>query len=232
MGAGRLTRAGIAYRVAQDLPDGSYVNLGFGIPILITHYLPRDRDIFIHTENGILGAGEFASPGAEDPDIVNAAKQFVTLRTGAAIFDHATAFAMIRGGHLTHAVMGALQVSARGDLANWRGPGEQVPGVGGAMDLAVGVPNVFITMTHVTSDGTPKIVAECDYPLTARRCVTRIFTDLAVIDVSGDGLVLREVAPGLDPQAVQACTGAPLALADDWREMPVPPAVDGTRLLG
>jgi 3-oxoacid CoA-transferase B subunit len=219
-----LTREGIAYRVACDLPEGSYVNLGIGIPTLVSSFVPPDREVFFHSENGLLGMGPIAEPGHEDPDLINAGKQYVTLLPGASVFDHPTSFSMIRGGHVTHAVLGALQVAANGDLANWRTPGEKVPGVGGAMDLAFGVRNVIVTMTHVTNKGKPKIVGKCTLPLTAPRCVKHIYTDMALIDVTPDGLVLREVAPGLDPAAVQALTEAPLRVAPDCREMNVPPA--------
>jgi len=225
-----LTREGIAYRIALDLPDGSYVNLGVGIPSLVANFLPSDRDIFIHSENGILGVGPVAPPGEEDPDLVSANKEYVTLRPGASVFDHSLSFSMIRRQHLTHAVMGAIEVAVNGDLANWRVPGQKVPGVGGAMDLAFGTQNLYIAMTHVTSKGEPKIVPVCACPLTAPRCVKRIYTDMAVIDVTRAGLVLREVAPGLDPAAVQAGTAVPLTIAADWRGMPVPSEYNGTQL--
>lgn len=225
-----LTREGIAYRVACDLPEGSYVNLGIGIPTLVPAFLSPVKEIFIHSENGVLGVGPMAAHGSEDPDLVNASKQYVTLVPGASVFDHALSFTMIRGGHLTHAVIGAVEVAANGDLANWRVPGEKVPGVGGAMDLAFGVRNLYVAMNHVTNKGEPKILTACTCPLTAPRCVRRIYTDIALIDVTGDGLVLREVARGLDPSAVQARTGAPLRVADDCREMDVPAAIDGIQL--
>lgn len=225
-----LTREGIAYRLAQDLPDGSYVNLGVGIPSLVNRFLPADKDIFIHTENGLLGANHIAAPGEVDPDLVGANKEWIRLRTGGAVFDHVLSFTMIRGGHLTHSVLGAIEVAANGDLANWHVPGEEVPAVGGAMDLAFGTGNVWVTMTHVTNKGRPKIVGTCSCPLTAPRSVGRIYTDLALIEVTADGLLLREVAPGLRPEEVQVRTGAPLRLADDWREMPVPAAHNGIPL--
>ena len=226
-----LTREGIAYRVAQDLPEGSYVNLGVGIPILVAGFLPKDREIFLHSENGILGAGPRAAPGAEDPDLVNADKQYIGLLPGSSVFDHALSFTMIRGGHLTHAVIGAIEVAASGDLANWRVPGQKVPGVGGAMDLAFGVANVFVAMNHVTNKGEPKIVERCSCPLTAPRCVKRIYTDLALIEVNAQGLLLREVAPGIDAAQVLAKTGAPLSVAADCRTMNVPPQANGVALL-
>jgi len=217
-----LSREGIAYRVAYDLPEGSYVNLGIGIPTLVSGFIPAGREVFFHSENGILGMGPLAQPGHEDPDLINAGKQYVTVLPGASFFDHPLSFSMIRGGHVTHAVLGALEVAANGDLANWRTPGEKVPGVGGAMDLAFGVRNVLVTMTHVTNKGKPKILNKCTLPLTAPRAVTRIYTDMAVIDVTPEGLVLREFAPGLNPAVVQAQTEAPLRVATDCREMKVP----------
>jgi 3-oxoacid CoA-transferase B subunit len=217
-----LTREGIAYRVACDLPDGSYVNLGIGIPTLVSSFIGKDKEIFFHSENGILGMGPLAQPGHEDPDLINAGKQYVTLLPGASVFDHPTSFSMIRGGHIDFAVLGALEVAANGDLANWRTPGEKVPGVGGAMDLAFGVRNVIVTMTHVTNKGKPKILNKCTLPLTAPRCVKFIYTDMAVIDVTPEGLVLREVAPGLDPKTVQSQTEAPLRVSPNCREMIVP----------
>ena len=225
-----LTRDGIAYRVARDLPDGSYVNLGIGIPTLMPAYLPPGREIFIHSENGILGVGPMAARGQEDPDLVNAGKEYITLLPGSSLFDHALSFTMIRGGHLTHSVIGAIEVAANGDMANWRMPGQKVPGVGGAMDLAFGIQNLYVAMNHVTNKGEPKILTACTCPLTARRCVRRIFTDMAVIDVTPGGLVLREVARGLDPATVQARTGAPLQVADDCREMDVPATYNGVQL--
>jgi len=219
-----LTREGIAYRVACDLPEGSYVNLGIGIPTLVSGFIPPDREVFFHSENGILGMGPLAKPGHEDQDLINAGKQYVTLLPGASVFDHPTSFSMIRGGHVTHAVLGALQVAANGDLANWRTPGEKVPGVGGAMDLAFGVRNVIVTMTHVTNKGKPKIVNKCTLPLTAPHCVKHIYTDMAVVDVTPEGLVLREFAPGLDPKIVQSHTEATLRVPHDCKEMNVPAA--------
>jgi 3-oxoacid CoA-transferase B subunit len=226
-----LTREGIAYRVACDLPEGSYVNLGIGIPTLVPGFLPPDKEIFIHSENGILGVGPMSAPGTEDPDLVNASKQYVTLNPGGSVFDHALSFAMIRGGHITHSVIGAIEVAANGDLANWSVPGEKVPGVGGAMDLAFGVRNLYVAMNHVTNKGEPKILTACTCPLTAPRCVRRIYTDMAVIDVTPDGLLLREVARGLDAAAVQAKTGAPLRVADECRQMDVPATFNGVQLI-
>ena len=217
-----LKREGIAYRVACDLPEGSYVNLGIGIPTLVGDFLPPGKEIFFHSENGILGVGPAPAPGNEDIDLINAGKQYVTLVPGASFFDHPTSFAMIRGGHINYCVLGALQVAANGDIANWRTPGEKVPGVGGAMDLAFGIQNVLVTMTHVTNKGQPKILSKCTLPLTAPRCVKHIYTDMALIDVTPAGLVLREVAPGLDPATVQANTEARLIVAADCKEMEIP----------
>lgn len=217
-----LNREGIAYRVACELPEGSYVNLGIGIPTLVGDFLPPGKDVFLHSENGILGMGPAPESGKEDIDLINAGKQYVTMLPGGSFFDHPTSFSLIRGGHLTHAILGAFEVAANGDMANWRTPGEKVPGVGGAMDLAFGVKNVWVTITHVTNKGKPKILNRCSLPLTAPRCVKRIYTDMAMIDVTPEGLVLREVAPGLDPAAVQARTEAPLRVAPDCREMQMP----------
>lgn len=217
-----LNREGIAYRVACELPEGSYVNLGIGIPTLVGDFLPPGKDVFLHSENGILGMGPAPESGKEDIDLINAGKQYVTMLPGGSFFDHPTSFSLIRGGHLTHAILGAFEVAANGDMANWRTPGEKVPGVGGAMDLAFGVKNVWVTITHVTNKGKPKILNRCSLPLTAPRCVKRIYTDMAMIDVTPEGLVLREVAPGLDPAAVQAKTEAPLRVAPDCREMQMP----------
>jgi 3-oxoacid CoA-transferase B subunit len=225
-----LTRDGIAYRVARDLPEGSYVNLGVGIPVLVANYLDPQKEIFLHSENGILGVGPKAPRGQEDLDLISAGKGHCTLITGACLFDQSISFTMMRGGHLTHAVMGAIEVAANGDFANWRVPGQAVPGVGGAMDLAVGVPNVFIAMSHVTNKGEPKIVNRCAAPLTARGCVTRIYTDMAVIDIESDGLMLREVLPGINPDGIQMKTGAALKIATDCHEIDVPETFKGIQL--
>ena len=225
-----LTRGGIAYRVARDLPEGAYVNLGIGIPFLVTSYLAPDREIFIHSENGILGVGPVAARGKEDPDLVNASKDYITLLPGSSVFDHALSFTMIRGGHLTHAVIGAIEVAVNGDLANWRIPGQKVPGVGGAMDIAVGIKNLYVAMTHTTNKGQPKILTACTCPLTASVCVKRIYTDMALIEVTPEGLILREVAPGLAPSAVEKATAAPLRIADGLREMDVPLTFNGVEL--
>jgi len=207
-----FTREQIAARVARDIPEGAYVNLGIGAPTMVANYLPADREILLHSENGLLGMGPAPAPGEEDGDLINAGKQPVTLLAGGAYFHHADAFAMMRGGHLDICVLGAFQVSAKGDLANWStGAPDAIPAVGGAMDLALGARQVFIIMDHNTKAGESKIVGQCSYPLTAVACVSRIFTDLAIIDVTPGGLVVRELAPGLTFDALQARTGAMLA---------------------
>jgi 3-oxoadipate CoA-transferase beta subunit len=211
-----FTREQIAARVARDIPEGAYVNLGIGAPTMVANYLPKDREILLHSENGLLGMGPAPAPGEEDGDLINAGKQPVTLLAGGAYFHHADAFAMMRGGHLDICVLGAFQVSARGDLANWStGAPDAIPAVGGAMDLALGARQVFIIMDHTTKTGEAKIVDQCTYPLTAVACVSRIFTDLAVIDVTPAGLVVRECAPGLTFEQLQARTGAPLTQGTD-----------------
>ena len=206
-----FTRDEIAARVAQDIPDGAYVNLGIGLPTRVANYLPADREVFLHSENGLLGMGPAPAPGEEDEDLINAGKQPVTLLTGGAYFHHADAFAMMRGGHLDICVLGAFQVSAGGDLANWHtGAPDAIPAVGGVMDLALGARKVFVMMDHQTKSGDSKIVAQCSYPLTAVACVDRIYTDLAVLAVTPDGLRVCEMADGLDFAELQARTGAPL----------------------
>jgi len=209
----RRSRDEIAARVARDIPEGAYVNLGIGLPTLIGNHLPRDRDVFLHSENGILGLGPAPAKGEEDEDLINAGKQPVTLLTGGAYFHHGDSFAMMRGGHLDICVLGAFQVSAEGDLANWHtGEPDAIPAVGGAMDLAIGAKRVFIMMEHVTKAGEPKIVARCTYPLTAMHCVDRIYTDLAVIDVTERGLEVLEMVEGLEFAELQRLTGAPLRM--------------------
>ena len=194
----RWTRDQLAARVARDMPEGAYVNLGIGLPTLVANHLAKDKEIFLHSENGLLGMGPAPAPGDEDPDLVNAGKQPVTLLTGGAYFHHADSFAMIRGGHIDICVLGAFQVSVDGDLANWHtGEPDTIPAVGGAMDLAVGAKKVFVMMEHVTKKGEPKIVERCTYPLTGRRCVSRIYTDLAVLDVTPAGLSLVDIVDGL-----------------------------------
>jgi len=207
----RLSRDQMAARVARDIPEGAYVNLGIGLPTTVGNHLPKDREIFLHSENGILGMGPAPAKGQEDWDLVNAGKQPVTLLTGGAFFHHADSFAMMRGGHLDICVLGAFQVSATGDLANWHtGAPDAIPAVGGAMDLAIGARRTFVMMEHVTKSGEHKIVARCSYPLTGVGCVSRIYTDLAVIDVTPDGLVALEWVDGLSFDELARLTGAPL----------------------
>ena len=209
----RRSRDEIAARVARDIPEGAYVNLGIGLPTLIGNHLPKDRDVFLQSENGILGLGPAPEKGEEDEDLINAGKQPVTLLTGGAYFHHGDSFAMMRGGHLDICVLGAFQVSAEGDLANWHtGEPDAIPAVGGAMDLAIGAQRVFVMMEHVTKAGEPKIVARCTYPLTAMHCVDRIYTDLAVIDVTDRGLTVVEMVEGLEFNELQRMTGAPLVM--------------------
>jgi 3-oxoadipate CoA-transferase beta subunit len=213
-GVRRWTRDQMAARVAQDIPEGAYVNLGIGLPTLVANHLPRDREIVLHTENGLLGMGPAPAPGEEDPDLINAGKQPVTALPGASFFHHADSFAMMRGGHLDFCVLGAFQVSVRGDLANWHtGAKDAIPAVGGAMDLAIGAKNVYVMMEHLTRQGESKVVERCTYPLTGVRCVSRIFTDLAVLDVTPRGLRVLEMAEGLDFDALQRITGVPLLAA-------------------
>jgi 3-oxoadipate CoA-transferase beta subunit len=207
----RLTRDQMAARVARDIPAGAYVNLGIGLPTMVANHIPREREVFLHSENGILGMGPAPAPGEEDWDLVNAGKQPVTLLTGGAYFHHADSFGMMRGGHLDICVLGAFQVSQGGDLANWHtGAPDAIPAVGGAMDLAIGARRVFVMMEHQTKAGEHKLVAHCDYPLTGVGCVSRVYTDLAVIDVTPEGLVAVEWVEGLSFDELRARTGAPL----------------------
>jgi len=207
----RYTRDQMAARVARDIPEGAYVNLGIGLPTLVANHLPRDREILLHSENGLLAMGPAPSPGAEDPDLINAGKQPVTLLPGGAYFHHADSFAMMRGGHLDFCVLGAFQVSTRGDLANWHtGAPDAIPAVGGAMDLAIGAKRVYVMMEHLTKQGQSKIVDTCTYPLTGIACVNRIFTDLAVLDVTANGLCVVETVDGLAFDELQRLTGVPL----------------------
>jgi 3-oxoadipate CoA-transferase beta subunit len=207
----RLTRDQIAQRAAMELPDGAYVNLGWGIPNLIADYLPKNVEVYFHSENGILGMGRRARPGEEDYDLVDAMKVPVTLKPGASFFHQADAHLMTRGGHLDVAVLGGFQVSEKGDLANWKIPGVKGSGgIGGAMDIAAGAKKLIVCMEHTTKEGAPKIVRQCTYPLTGLACVDTIVTDLAVIDVMPEGLLLREIAPGWSNEDLQELTGAPL----------------------
>ena len=207
----RYTREQMATRVARDIPEGAYVNLGIGLPTMVANFLPRERDIFLHSENGLLGMGPAPAPGFEDPDLINAGKQPVTLLTGGAYFHHADSFAMMRGGHLDICVLGAFQVSVAGDLANWHtGAPDAIPAVGGAMDLAIGAKNVYVMMEHLTKSGESRIVARCTYPVTGLSCVNRIYTDLAVIDITSGGLRVVEIVGGLAFDELQRMTGVPL----------------------
>ena len=207
----RLRREQIAQRAGLELPDGAYVNLGWGIPNLIADHLPKNVEVYFHSENGILGMGRRALPGEEDYDLVDAMKVPVTLMPGASFFHQADAHLMTRGGHIDVAVLGGFQVSEKGDLANWKIPGAKNPGgIGGAMDIAAGAKRLIVCMEHTTKEGAPKIVRQCTYPLTALACVDTIVTDLALIDVKPEGLFLREIAPGWSIEEVQKLTGAPL----------------------
>ena len=207
----RRSRDEIAQRVARDIPEGAYVNLGIGLPTMVANHLDRSKEIFLHSENGLLGMGPAPAPGDEDEDLINAGKQPVTLLTGGAYFHHADSFAMMRGGHLDICVLGAFQVSERGDLANWHtGAPDAIPAVGGAMDLAMGAKKVFVMMEHQTKSGESTIVPTCTYPLTGVGCVSRIYTDLATIDVTPEGLLVIDMIEGLTLDVLQQMTGVQL----------------------
>jgi 3-oxoadipate CoA-transferase beta subunit len=210
----KLDRKQMAARVARDIPEGATVNLGIGLPTLVADFLPPGREILLHSENGVLGIGPRPPEGAEDWNLVNAGKQPVTLLPGGSFFHHADSFAMIRGRHLDYCVLGAFQVSAAGDLANWHtGEPDAIPAVGGAMDLATGAKQVLVMMEHLTKDGQSKLVERCSYPLTGARCVSRVYTDLAVIDVTPEGFRVVEMVEGLDLEALRRLSGVPLRAA-------------------
>jgi 3-oxoadipate CoA-transferase, beta subunit len=211
MSVQKWTKAQMAARIAADIPEGAVVNLGIGMPTLVANHLPVGREVILHSENGVLGMGTAPPEGQEDFDLINAGKGPVTLLPGGAYFHHNDSFAMMRGGHLDICVLGAFQVAANGDLANWStGAPDAIPAVGGAMDLAIGAKKTFVMMEHTTKAGEPKVVARCSYPLTGLACVARIYTDLAVLEVTPAGLAVVDLAPGLDVAALQACTGATL----------------------
>jgi 3-oxoadipate CoA-transferase beta subunit len=211
----RLSRQQMAARVARDIPEGAYVNLGIGLPTTVANFLPADKEIFLQSENGLLGMGPAPAAGEEDPDLINAGKQPVTLLQGGCYFHHADSFAMMRGGHLDICVLGAFQVSAHGDLANWStGAADAIPAVGGAMDLAIGAKQVFVMMDLLTKQGESKLVAECSYPLTGLRCVSRVYTDVGVFDVGADGARVVEMVDGASLELLRELTGLPLQLGE------------------
>ena len=218
-----LTRNQMAWRAAQDIADGAVVNLGLGMPIAVSNYLPADRDVFFQAENGVIGVGPEASETESDADLVDAGSRRITLRPGATIVDSAASFAMIRGGHIDITVLGAFEVSADGDLANWnaRIP-DKGPLVGGAMDLALGARSTWVLMEHNTRSGGPRLVADCTLPLTGPACVTRVYTDIAVVDITRQGFLVRELVPGLNADGLAARTGAPIAIAADCRPLQAP----------
>ena len=214
-----LTREQIAERAASELPNGGYVNLGLGIPTLVSNYLKDSQNITIHSENGILNLGPSPLSGEEDPDLINASKETVTIQKGGSFFDSSLSFSMVRGGHIDVTILGAMEVAENGDLANWAVPGKMISGMGGAMDLVVGAKKVIVTMEHVTKRGAPKILKDCTLPLTGKSVVNLILTDLALITVEKEGLVLRELAPGVDKNEVIEKTGATLIIDSNIKEM-------------
>jgi 3-oxoadipate CoA-transferase beta subunit len=218
-----LNRNQMAWRAAQDLPDGGVVNLGLGMPVLVSNYMPADRDIFLQSENGVLGVGPEAEPGKEDHDLVDAGSRTITLRDGASIVDSVNSFAMIRGGHIDVTILGAFEVAMNGDLANWdsRVPNKG-PLVGGAMDLAAGAKSTWALMQYNTRDGAPRLLEACTLPLTAPGCVDWIYSDIAVVQVTSDGFVAREIIEGVSAEELKARTGAPIAIAGDCRPLVVP----------
>jgi 3-oxoadipate CoA-transferase, beta subunit len=218
-----LTRRQMAWRAAQDIEDGACVNLGIGLPTTVSDFIPAGREIVFHSENGLLGMGPAPKPGEEDKDLINAGKGLTTLVPGGSFFHHTDAFLMIRGGHLDVALLGAFEVAENGDLANWTTEDPSFsPGVGGAMDLAVGAKEVRVLVEHTTKDGKPRIRKKCGYPLTAPHCVKRVYTNLAVLDVTREGIIVREMVDGLDLAKLQALTEAKLTLANDWKKIDAP----------
>jgi 3-oxoadipate CoA-transferase, beta subunit len=222
MSAEKLTNAQIAWRAAQDIEDGAYVNLGIGFPEMVARFQPEGREAVFHTENGVLGFGPAPKPGEEDWDLINAGKKAITLKPGASFFHHADSFAMVRGGHLDVAILGAYQIAENGDLANWRVGLKGIPAVGGAMDLVHGAKRIAVITEHVTKDGKPKLVDKCTFPLTGLGCVTRVYTSLAVVDIENGHFVLREKLPSISLENLQSLTGAKLHVDGSVGELIVP----------